>query len=109
MITYSELRASEQKTNTSFYEELSSKTLLTIGQMVGHDINKSVKIQKLKDKMGINFAALAKISENLKSQNYIHLKLAKQSRENGAINPDNIVVSLTNDGLDLILKKIIVK
>ena len=108
-ITYSALRASEQKTDTSFYEELSYKTLLTIGQMVDHNLSKNIKILNLKERMGINFAALAKIAINLKSQNYINLNLTNTTANVDSVNPEDLIVSLTNDGLNLILKKIIVK
>jgi hypothetical protein len=105
-VTYSALRASEHRTDVSFYEELAHKTLLTIGQLVDFSVDSEVSIYAIKQRMGINFAALAKIFDNLNSKRYISMQLSGAVNVGGEIGPEDVVVSLTHDGLNEILKKL---
>lgn len=105
-VTYSALRASEHRTDVSFYEEMAHKILLTIGQLVDFSLNREVSIYAVKQRAGINFAALAKIFDNLKSKKYISMQLSGSANAGESIGPEDVVVSLTHDGLSEILKKL---
>jgi hypothetical protein len=105
-ITFSALRASEQKSDVSFYDELSIKTLITIGELAEYKTDRPIGILDIKRKMGINFAALAKITNNLKSKNYIHFTLAPTVSEPNQVTPNDVDVNLTSDGLNLIIKNV---
>ena len=105
-VTYSALRASEHRTDVSFYEELAHKILLTIGQLVDFSVERKVSIYAVKQRAGINFSALAKIFDNLKSKKYISIQLSEPADVRREIGPEDVVVSLTHDGLSEILKKL---
>lgn len=63
--SYSSLRAAENKVNNDFYQSLADKVLILIAKLERGDILQPVPVFKIKEKMGINFAALAKVLETL--------------------------------------------
>lgn len=99
---YSSLRNSSSESAANFYQNLADKTLKCIGLMTAYDLTKEVTIFDIKERMGINYNALAKIVSLLESQNYVLLKLGKASAHD--LTPTNLCVSLTKEGVNAILK-----
>lgn len=101
---YSSLRNSSSESAANFYQNLADKTLKCVGLMTTYDLEKKVTIYDIKERMGINYNALAKIVSLLESQKYVFLTIGKPSESSSELSPNDLCVSLTKEGLNAILK-----
>lgn len=95
--TYSSLRAAEEKVESTFYANLSQKTLLLIYQIADGELGNPVSISSIKTRMSINLEALAKILDILLTQNNIEIKVVAGKRQED-LSEDDLQIFLTNDG-----------
>ncbi len=95
--TYSSLRAAEAKVESTFYANLSQKTLLLIYQIADGELGNPVSISSIKTRMSINLEALAKILDILLTQNNIEIKVVGGKKQE-ELSEDDLQIFLTNDG-----------
>lgn len=99
--SYSSLRAAENKVSNDFYQSLADKVLLLIAKLERGDISRQVQVSNIKEMMGINFHALAKVLETLIIEEKIDYDFSNGEEANvDNLTIDDLSVRLTEKGED---------
>lgn len=102
--TYTSLRDSESESASDFYNNLADKTLKCVGVLASYDLGNCASVSDIKDRMGINYGALAKMVSYLEHKKYVSLNIEDKSGVS-EISPNHVCVKLTQEGLNAILKE----